>query len=198
MGKKPSGKNNLPTVNYDTGGLYGAGSSGRTNSFTPTDFQKNLVNSVENAVPQYLQQLVNPRYDSEVFKAQASARNQLANKSFENNLITPLTQRGLTRGSSVNQMSSEFANNLAGLEKQAMSEEDARVSSIVNQLMSLYQIPYNMMSGLQGQNQNLVSMAAQQNAATANNKSQFYNKLLDTAIDGGKAWATGGASLAAK
>ena len=198
MGKYVSSKNKLPTVEYDTGGLYGSGKSGGVNSFNPTSFQQNLVDTVGNAVPDYLQQMINPSYDSEIFKARTATRNNLANQSFENNVINPLTERGLTRGSSINQMSGEFANNLANLENQAMAEEDERVNNIVNQLMSYYQIPYNMMTGLQSNNQNLVSMASQQNQADASNKLQMYKAMLNAGMDAASAYATGGASLAAK
>lgn len=198
MGKSVSSKNKLPTVEYDTGGLYGSGKSGGVNSFNPTSFQQNLVASIENAVPDYLQQMINPSYDSEIFKARTATRNNLANQSFENNVINPLAKRGLTRGSSINQMSGEFANNLANLENQAMNEEDERVNNIVNQLMSYYQIPYNMMTGLQSNNQNLVSMASQQNQADASNKLQMYKAMLNAGKDAVSAYATGGASLATK
>lgn len=104
-----SSKPKSQTVN--TGGLYGnSRTSGSGTTYNPTDFEKDLVNTTTSAIPQYLQQMINPSYDSEIFKAQTAQRNKLANQSFENNLINPLASRGLTRGSSVNQLSGNFAN----------------------------------------------------------------------------------------
>lgn len=160
----------MPTINYDTGGLYGSGSAGKTNTFNPTEFQSNLVKTSENAIPNYLNQMINPTYDSNVFKAQTEQRNKLANQSFENNLINPLAQRGLTRGSSINQMSNEFGKNLINAEQAAMTQEDSRVANILSNLFNYYQIPYSMMNGLQSNAQNLVS--AQMQADAANRQSQ--------------------------
>lgn len=141
---------------YDTGGLYGnATTSGSGTTYNPTDFEKGLVNTTTSAIPQYLQQMINPSYDSEIFKAQTAQRNRLANQSFENNLMNPLASRGLTRGSSVNQLSGMFANKLADAEIAAMANEDARVQGILNSLFNIYQVPYQNMMGITNQSQGL-------------------------------------------
>lgn len=141
---------------YDTGGLYGNATTGKNGTtYNPTDFEKNLVNTTTGAIPQYLQQMINPSYDSEIFKAQTAQRNRLANQSFENNLMNPLASRGLTRGSSVNQLSGMFANKLADAEIAAMANEDARVKGILNSLFNIYQVPYQNMMGITNQSQGL-------------------------------------------
>lgn len=171
----------VPTVNYSSGGLYGSGSAGAKNSFDPTDFQKTVVNKTESAIPKYMDQLVNPTYDSNVFKAQTANRNNLAKTSFENNLMQPLAERGLTRGSSVNTATNEFGNNLANLETQAMASEDSRVNNILSNLFGYYQIPYNMMTGMQS-NANQMAMSqmqaqAQLDAANAQSKGDMFGGL---------------------
>lgn len=181
-GKKKT--SSLPTVTIGTGGLYGSGTAGGSNTFNPTDFQKNLVNTSQTGINQYLNQLINPTYDSEVFKAQTNQRNKLANKSFENNLINPLASRGLTRGSNVNAMSNSFANTLADLENQAMATEDSRVQNILSSLLSTYQLPYNMMSGLQSNALGLVNAQNQNNATDSASRSALLNSLIG-AISGG-------------
>lgn len=169
-----SGKAKIPTVNYDTGGLFGSGSAGKTNSFKPTDFQSGIVKQTESAIPDYLNQMIKPSYDSNIFKAQTDQRNTLAKQSFENNLMNPLAQRGLTRGSSVNQMSNEFGNNLASLEKQAMTTEDARVGNVLSQLFGYYQVPYNMMMGMQQNAGNMAGQQMQANAAAQQAQAALY------------------------
>lgn len=172
-----SGKTKMPTISYDTGGMYGSGSAGKTNTFNPTDFQSNLVKTTENAIPDYLNQMINPTYDSTVFKAQTAQRNKLASQSFENNLINPLAERGLTRGSSVNQMSNEFGKNLIDAEQAAMTQEDSRVANILSNLFNYYQIPYNMMTGLQSGTQGLVGQQMQAQAMNNQSNSNLYGML---------------------
>lgn len=177
-GKKKT--SSLPTINIGTGGLYGSGTAGGSNTFNPTSFQSNLVKTSESGINDYLNQLINPSYDSEVFKAQTAQRNKLANQSFENNLINPLASRGLTRGSNINAMSNSFANTLAEAETNAMANEDARTQNILNSLISTYQLPYNMMTGLQS---NALGLVGQQNALNQQNQSA-RNSLLGGLIGG--------------
>lgn len=187
-----SGGAKAKSQTVDTGGLYGSSKTGsRGTTYNASDFEKNLVNQTTSAIPQYLQQMINPTYDSEIFKAQTQQRNRLANQSFENNLINPLASRGLTRGSSINQMSGQFANKLADLETDAMANEDTRMANVLNNLFSYYQTPYNMMSGLQNQSNSLyanaVQAAAQENAA----KQQMLGNIA-TAVGTIGGYALGG------
>lgn len=183
-----SGKAKAQTV--DTGGLYGSSRTGsKGTSYNASDFEKNLVNQTTSAIPEYLQQLTNPTYDSEIFKAQTEQRNRLANQSFENNLINPLANRGLTRGSSINQMSGQFANKLADLETDAMANEDNRVANVLNNLFSYYQTPYNMMSGLQNQSNSMYQNAAQRAQQEKLAQQQMW---VDLATSGAKAASAGG------
>lgn len=164
---------------FSSGGLYGTATTNKNGTtYNPSNFEKQLVGMTTQYIPQYLQQLVNPTYDSEVFKAQTTQRNRLANQSFENNLINPLSQRGLTRGSSVNQMSNRFANKLADLEVDAMANEDSRNAGILNNLFSYYQVPYEMMMGMSDFS-NKQYQSAVQNA-------MMQNKINNDALGG---WA---------
>ena len=179
-----------------TTNLYGSAttnSSGTT--YNPSAFESSLINMTSSYIPQYLEQLANPSYDSEVFQAQTQQRNRLANQSFENNVINPLSERGLTRGSSINQMSNQFANKLADLEVDAMAEEDERNATMLNNLFNYYQVPYEMMLGISElsnrQYQQAVQDAMVQN--TINNRS--FNNLsdtLDNITNGNRASGVGG------
>lgn len=183
-----SGKQKAKTQTYNTGGLYGTASTGKTGTtYNPSSFETNLVNQTTSAIPEYLQQLTNPTYNSTVFQAQTAQRNRLANQSFENNLINPLASRGLTRGSSVNQLSGQFANKLADLETDAMANEDTRVANILNNLFQYYQVPYNTMTGLTNQTNQMYANALQQATSANNATKQMWG---DIASSGGKAAAT--------
>lgn len=190
-----------------TGGLYGSSTTNKHGTtYNPSQFETQLVNQTTAAIPQYLEQLINPSYDSEVFKAQTAQRNRLANQSFENNLINPLASRGLTRGSSVNQLSGQFANKLADAEVAAMANEDARVQNILNSLLTTYQVPYNIMTGLNSQSQGLYGNQQQSYnglfggiAGAVGNiaGSDWFGDALKTAAKAGLGYVTGGPAGAA-
>ncbi len=164
---------------FSSSGLYGTATTNKNGTtYNPSNFEKQLVGMTTQYIPQYLQQLVNPTYDSEVFKAQTTQRNRLANQSFENNLINPLSQRGLTRGSSVNQMSNQFANKLADLETDAMANEDTRNANMLNNLFNYYQVPYGIMMGMSDFSNNQYQSAVQ--------NAMMQNKLNNDALGG---WA---------
>lgn len=159
-----------------TTGLYGSATTNKNGTrYNPSAFEKQLIGLTNSYIPQYLNQLVNPSYDSEIFKAQTAHRNRLANQSFENNLINPLASRGLTRGSSINQMSGQFANKLADLEVDAMANEDTRVANILNNLFNYYQVPYNMMMGISNYSNNQYQQAYQ----NALKEAQLQNEAMN-------------------
>ena len=166
-------------------GLYGSATTNKYGTtYNPSSFENQLINMTNTYIPQYMEQLVNPTYDSAVFKAQTAQRNRLANQSFENNLINPLALRGLTRGSSINQMSNQFANKLADLEVDAMANEDARNSAMLNNLFGYYQIPYNMMMGISNYSNNQYQHAYQNALAEAQMKNEAMSNWAG-ALSGG-------------
>ena len=177
-----------------TTGLYGLATTDKNGTrYNPSAFERNLINMTNRYIPEYLSQMVNPTYDSEIFKAQTAQRNRLANQSFENNLINPLASRGLTRGSSVNQMSGQFANKLADLETDAMANEDNRMASILNNLFSYYQTPYNMLSGLNNQSNSMYQNAAQQAQQKQLAQQQMWADIASSSAKAaGSAYGKGG------
>ncbi len=153
---------------FSSGNLYGSATTNKYGTtYNPSDFETKLINMTGKYIPQYMEQLVNPTYDSAIFKAQTAQRNRLANQSFENNLINPLASRGLTRGSSINQMSNQFAGKLADLETDAMANEDTRNANMINNLFNYYQVPYSNMMGIANMSGNLYQQALR-NAQNAN------------------------------
>lgn len=168
---------------YSTGGLYGTAKTGEGGtSYDPSAFEKNMVGTAQTGLNQYMNQLINPSYDSEVFRAQTAQRNKLANTSFENNLINPLAERGLSRGSTVNALSNEFAKNLADLEVAAMANEDNRNQSMINSLLGLYTTPYQLMSGMVGTTNAAYQNALQTEQARLNQESANNTAMINAGI----------------
>ena len=168
------GKAELPTVKYDTGGLYGSGSAGAKNTFNPTDFQSNLVKTTQSAIPQYLQNLINPSYDSDMFKASQQNLSNMARQSMENDVINPLAQRGLARGSNTMAMSDTLNKNLIDANYGLMQSENQRVNDVLGSLFNAYQMPYNMMQGINSNAQNILGSQMQAQAQKdASNSAMF-------------------------
>ena len=169
-----------------TTGLYGSATTNKNGTwYNPSAFEKQLIGLTNTYIPQYMEQLVNPTYNSEIFKAQTAQRNRLANQNFENNLINPLANRGLTRGSSINQLSGQFANKLADLEVDAMANEDTRNANILNNLFSYYQVPYDMMMGISKYSGNLYQNAYQNAMKEAQIKNEIMNNWANALGGGG-------------
>lgn len=191
-----SSGNKAKSQTYNTGGLYGNSTTGkRGTTYDPSDFEKQLVGQTSSAIPQYLQQLTNPSYDSEIFQSKLRRFNDTANQNFENNVINNMASRGLGRGSTVNQITGQYNNSLLNAQQDLFNSEDSRVASVLSQLMNYYQVPYNMMNtanqasgGLYGQ--------AQQNA----NNSGLWGGLAKAAgtIAGGYFGGPEGAAIGNK
>ena len=190
---KMSSGNKTKSQTYNTGGLYGNSTTNKNGTFyNPSSFETQLVNQTTSAIPSYLQQLVSPTYDSQSYKNRQQQLANAATQSLENNIVSPLSERGLTRGSSVNQMSNQLANKLTDAELDLMNSEDSRVANVLSQLMNYYQVPYNMMSSANQASNNLY-----QNALANSNNNNLWSGIANAAgtIAGGYLGGPGGEAL---
>ena len=189
------GGNKVKDQTYSTGGLYGSSTTGKSGTtYKPSDFESQLVQQTTSAIPSYLSQLINPTYNSQSYLNRQQQLNNTARQSLENNVINPLAQRGLTRGSSINQMSNQLNNKLTDAQLDLMNSEDSRVSNILSQLMGYYQVPYNMMNTANQASAGLYSNA-QQRAASGGGMGQTLGSLAGAAIGAYFGAPTAGASL---
>ena len=190
---KMSSGNKTKSQTYNTGGLYGNSTTNKNGTFyNPSSFETQLVNQTTSAIPSYLQQLVSPTYDSQSYKNRQHQLANAATQSLENNIVSPLSERGLTRGSSINQMSNQLANKLTDAELDLMNSEDSRVANVLSQLMNYYQVPYNMMSSANQASNNLY-----QNALANSNNNNLWSGIANAAgtIAGGYLGGPGGEAL---
>lgn len=196
-----SSGNKTKSQTYGTGGLYGSSTTNKNGTFyNPSSFETQLVNQTTSAIPSYLQQLVSPTYDSQSYKNRQQQLNNAAAQSLENNIVSPLSERGLTRGSSINQMSNQLANKLTDAELDLMNSEDSRVANVLSQLMNYYQVPYNMMTSANQASNNLYQNALAQSAAKDANKNKLWSGIANAAgtIVGGYLGGTEGAKIGQK
>lgn len=136
-----------PTTTTNTG-LWGSSTTGPSGTtYSPTEFQKQLIGSVESYIPQTLDYMMNPTTDNAYYQAQKNVRQQAQNDAFENQVVNALASRNLSRGSAGQGLINSYADSVARQEAQALSDAQGQASAMLAQLMGLYAAPYEMMQG---------------------------------------------------
>lgn len=153
--------------------LYGSSttSAGGT-KYNPTDFEKSLVNTSQGGITKSLNQLINPTYDSADFnKYKSNLRQQQAN-GFENTVVNPLVKRGLLGTTGANNLANQYGSTMAQQDSDLMDKYKNENSSILNQLLGVYSIPYDMMNKTGGMSQSLSNNVSNYNLANTQLKMQ--------------------------
>lgn len=154
-----------PTTTTNTG-LYGSSTTNKSGTtFNPTEFQKQLVGSVESYIPQTLNYMMNPTTDNAYYQAQKAVRQQAQNDAFENQVINALGSRNLSRGSAGQALINSYADSVARQESQALADAQSQASSLLSQLLSVYSLPYDMMTGTSQLSQSGTNSVANYNIA---------------------------------
>ena len=172
MGSK---KKSYPTTTVDTGLFGSSTTSGSGSTFTPTDFQKNLVGVTEqNAIPS-LQNYLNPDYESADYKR---GDEYYTNKMYGQlqNYLNPALNRNLLRGSTASDVMRGFANDLATSEYER--QNNYRDQQLQNYMAAMlpYTTVYDMSKGTQGLSQALANSVA--SYQLAQNQSSGLGSLL--------------------
>ena len=193
MGKSSKAPDYATTTNNTN--LYGSSTSTKQGTtFTPTNFQTNLVNNIEQQLPNSLNEYLNPTYSSDLYKAQQEQRNINNSQNYDANVLGDVANRGLMRSSGLQAQTSAFADNIAAQEAQAMSDYKAQQANNLSQLMGLYEIPYNMMLGNNNASQNLSNAVSNNNLLkyNAGSNGMLYNMLSESAVGAGTGAKYGG------
>ena len=174
MGSKSK---SYPTTTVDTG-LFGKSTTGESGStFTPTEFQKNLIGVTEsNAIPS-LQSYLNPDYESEDYKRGDEYYTGKMNTQLQNNYLNPALQRNLLRGSTANDVMRGFANDLASTEYERQNEyRDQQLQNYMAAMLP-YTTVYDISKGTTGLSQALANSIASYQAAQKAGSSGIGNLL---------------------
>lgn len=173
-------------------GEFGSANQGGVN-FNPTTTAN--IQTAQSGIGQYLNELINPSYESESFKARQSLLDQ-SNDQYARQLAAQAIERG-ARGSATQNILNSIAANRSNQMRQAMTEEDARVQNILSALSGIEGnyfnqgniMANNILSRVQGNQQ------AQQQANIAN--AQAYNQWKNNLISGAASLVgtIGGAAL---
>lgn len=149
MGKGSSAPE-YPTTKVDTG-LFGSAVTNKSGStFTPTQFQRDLIGVTEqNAIPS-LNNYLNPDYESEDYRRGDEYYTNKMNTQLQNNYLNPALTRNLLRGSTASDIMRGFANDLAVNEYQR--QNDYRDQQLQNYMAAMlpYTTVYDMSKGTQG------------------------------------------------
>lgn len=196
-GSKPD----YPTTTQNTG-LYGSSTtnSGGT-TFTPTSFQSQLVNMAEQNIPNLFNQANQPVKvdvnDPYYLNRQAQLQDQ-QNQMWNTQVINPMYNQGLSRGSSTNELANMFAVNADRMNRQEYQTEYQRLAaerdrnlSLANQLMQWYTVPYSMQTGTSGLSQSLGQNIANYNNTQNQNNNSMWNTLASLAGTLGGAYLGG-------
>lgn len=189
MGKPKSIKPAQVGTDYNWGEFGSADKSGV--NFNPT--MTSNIQTAQSGIGQYLNELINPSYDNESFRARQELLDA-SNNQYARQLGAQAMERG-ARGSATQNILNAIAANRNNDLRQAMVNEDARVQNILSALQGVEGNYFNMgntmanniLSRVQGNQQ------AQQQANIANTNA--YNQWRNNLISG--AAALGGAALGA-
>lgn len=149
MGKKSKAPSYAKTTT-DTG-LFGQATTSRKGStFSPTDFQKNLIGVTENNAINALQEYLNPNYDSEAFHQSDAYYTNKMNNMLQDSYLNPALSKNLLRGSTASDIMRGFGQDLANTEYQRQQDYKNQMLQNYQAAMLPYTTIYDMSKGTQG------------------------------------------------
>lgn len=156
-----------PTTTVDTG-LFGSSTTSKYGStFTPTDFQRNLIGVTENNAVNALNNYLNPNYESEDYKRGDEYYTNKMNTQLQNNYLNPALSRNLLRGSTASDIMRGFANDLATSEYERQNNyRDQQLQNYMAAMMP-YTTIYDMSKGTQGLSGSLANSIGNYNLSKA-------------------------------
>ena len=191
MGKPAEIKPAQVSTDYNWG-EFGSANAGGVNL---SPMATSNVRTTQSGIGQYLNELINPSYNNESFRARQELIDA-SNRQYANQLGAQAMARG-ARGSATQNILNSIAANRNIDMQQAMVNEDARVQNILNALSGVEGNYFNMGNTMAN---NILSRAtanqqAQQQANIAN--AQAYNQWKNNLISGAASLVgtIGGAAL---
>lgn len=184
-------------------GDFGSANTGGVN-LSPMASQS--ISAAQSGINQYLNELINPSYDNESFRARQELLDQ-SNQQYANQLAANAIARG-ARGSATQNILNSIATNRNIDMRQAMTQEDARVRNILSALSGIEGNYFNQANTMGNNilqrvlsNQSAENSAGQFNASAQNAANQInaqaYNQWKNNLISGAASLVgtIGGAAL---
>lgn len=172
-------------------GEFGSANAGGVNL---SPMANSNVRTTQSGIGQYLNELINPSYDNESFRARQELLDA-SNRQYANQLGAEAIARG-ARGSATQNILNSIAANRNTDMRQAMTQEDQRVQNILSALSGIEGNYFNQTNTMSNNilqrvlaNQN---MQQQANIANTNAYNQWKNNLISGAASvGGLALGAG-------
>lgn len=192
-------------TSYDTGGLFGSSTTDKKGTiFNPTNNMTNVANSAWQGWGNSLNAIGNNDYSSDPnFQVYQDNFNRNLGKSYQANVLNPLTQQGLMRSSGLQAATNSFndtmADNLADLYDSYYNRQSNNLSQYQNSLNSLYNMLTGVNSGSQQNSQNVSDYNMKKWQQEQAQKQAMWSNLVDlgSSIAGvAAAPMTGGTSIA--
>lgn len=168
-----------PTTTIKTN-LFGKAKTTKSGTtYTPTDFQKQLVGVTESNAVNSLNNYLNPNYESEDYKRGDEYYTNKMQNQLENNYLNPALSRNLLRGSTASDIMRGFAADLANTEYERQNDYRNQQLQNYQAAMLPYTTIYDMQQGTQGLSQALANSVGQYNLQKAqmNNSSNLGSVL---------------------
>lgn len=168
-----------PTVTTNTGLFGKTVTSGSGSKFKPTSFQSQLVGIAENNAGNFLNNYLNPNYESEDYKRGDEYYTNKMNTQLQNNYLAPMMNKNLLRGSTAGDIMRGFAKDLATSEYER--QNDYRNQQLQNYMAAMlpYTTVYDMMKGTTGLSQSLANSVANYNAQQDSNNTAMWTGLAN-------------------
>lgn len=178
MGKPSKVEAAKVNENYDWG-EFGSASNGGVR-LSPMASQN--VQTTQAGINQYLNELINPSYDNESFRARQTLLDQ-SNDLYAQRLGAQAMARGARGNATQAILNSVMANRATGM-RQAMTQEDQRVQNILSALSGIEGNYFNQTNTMANNILDRVKTnAAAQNAANATNTAN-YNAWKNNMMSG--------------
>lgn len=186
MGKPKSITPAQVNTDYNWGEFGSANQSGV--NLSPMASQN--IQTTQSGIGQYLNELINPSYSNESFKAR-QALIDASNQQYANQLGAQAMARGARGSVTQNILNSIAANRNTNLQ-QAMTQEDARVQNILSALSGIEGNYFNQANTMSNNilQRALANQQAQQQANIANTNA--YNQWRNNLISGAASIAGAG------
>lgn len=173
---------------YNWGEFGGANASGV--NLSPTASQN--VTTTQSGINQYLNELINPSYSNESFRARQELLDA-SNRQYANQLGAEAIARGARGSATQNILNSIMANRNNDM-RNAMTQEDSRVRNILNALQGVESGYFNQADTMANNILNRVSGNAQRQQQVNIANTEAYNNWRNNLISGAASLAGGLAS----
>lgn len=173
------------TTTAGTGGLFGSSVTSKSGTdFTPTDFQRNFVNTAQTGMQNALSEYLNPNYNTDAFKQSDSYYKNKMYNTLQNDCLNTALSNNLMRGSTATDTMRGFAKDLANTEYERQQDYKNQQLQKLQAALLGYNTIYDMSKGVTGLSNALAQSVSNYNLnkyqQERNSNSSLYNTIGQT------------------